>query len=172
MAEIRARYGWPDHWIEARLTEWQRTGRLVRGRFRREIPREVPRETPRAPAGGDALPLEWCSRKIAEIAKRRALAALRKQIEAVDLSAFAAFLQRWQHADPRDRLDGPSGVELVLRQLEGLPRGAAGWERDYLPARLRRYDPAWLAQLGNAGGLVWAGGAREDKKSGTIALGA
>ena len=32
--EIEARYGWDPRWIEERLTEWQRTGKLVAGKFR------------------------------------------------------------------------------------------------------------------------------------------
>ena len=83
--EIRERYDWDERWLETRLTEWQRTGKLVRGRFRSE------RTDP-----------EWCSRRIAEIARRRALALLRKQIEAVDLAAYAELVQRCQHVDPRD----------------------------------------------------------------------
>ncbi|HEU4565329.1 MAG TPA: helicase-related protein, partial [Gemmatimonadaceae bacterium] len=155
VAEARARYGWPARWIEARFTEWQRTGRLVRGRFRPGV--EAP---------------EWCSRRVAEAARRRALAALRRQIEATDFTTFAAFLHRWQHLDPRERMEGAAGLEAVLRQLEGVPRPAAGWERDYLPARLGRYDPAWLSQLGASGRLVWAGEAARDRKSGLLTLAA
>jgi ATP-dependent Lhr-like helicase len=106
--------------------------------------------------------IEWCARRVAELARRRALAALRKQIEAVDLATFAAFLQRWQHLHPRERLDGAAGLELALHQLQGLARPPEGWERDYLPARLGRYEPGWLSQLSSGGQLVWAGGARRD----------
>ena len=118
--EIRSRYGWNPRWIESRLTEWQRTGKLVRGRFRAE------RVEP-----------EWCSRRVAEIGRRRALAALRKQIEAVDLKVFAELVQRWQHVDPRDALHGPEGVATALQQLYGVARPPKAWERDYL-ARANR----------------------------------
>jgi hypothetical protein len=57
IAEIKERYGWDRQWIESRLTEWQRTGKLVAGRFRLEV-----------------LEPEWCSRRVAELARRRALA--------------------------------------------------------------------------------------------------
>ncbi|MEP6904586.1 MAG: helicase-related protein, partial [Gemmatimonadales bacterium] len=138
IAEIEGRYGWDPRWIEARLTEWQRTGKLVAGKFRSEI----------------ADP-EWCSRRIAEIARRRALAALRKQIEAVELAAFAEFVQRWQHVDPRDQMPGATGVASVMRQLYGLSRPALGWERDYLRSRVPDYDPTWLSQLASSGEMVW-----------------
>ncbi|MBX6332601.1 MAG: DEAD/DEAH box helicase, partial [Gemmatimonadaceae bacterium] len=143
--EIRARYPWSAAWVESRIAEWERSGKLIRGRFRRAV------QEP-----------EWCTRKLAELARRRALAALRRQIQAVDLPTFAAFLQRWQHVDPRDRLDGPAGLAAVMEQLAGIPRPAEGWERDYLPARLHHYDPSWLTQLAASGGLAWAGVARPD----------
>jgi ATP-dependent Lhr-like helicase len=155
VAEARARYAVPARWLRARLEEWERAGRLVRGRFRPEVS---------AP--------EWCARRVVEMARRRALAAQRRQVEAAELTAFAGFLHRWQHLDPRDRLDGASGLEVVVRQLAGLPRAAAAWERDYLPARLRGYDPSWLAQLAASGRLVWAGTPAVDRRSGVIALAA
>jgi ATP-dependent helicase Lhr and Lhr-like helicase len=115
---------------------------------------------------------EWCSRRVVERARLRALAELRRQIAAVEMPAFAAFLQRWQHVDPRHRLSGSEGAERALAQLLGLARPPDGWERDYLPARLERYEPAWLAQLGASGRLVWAGTPRVDKSGRTIALNA
>jgi ATP-dependent helicase Lhr and Lhr-like helicase len=123
VAEVRARYGWASDWIEARLVEWERTGKLIRGKFRREV-----------------QDIEWCSRRVVEIGRRRALAALRKQIEAVELPDFAAFMQRWQHLDERDRLDGPIGADTVIRQLYGIARPPLAWDRDYLRARIRAYE--------------------------------
>jgi ATP-dependent Lhr-like helicase len=138
--EIGERYGWPDAWTSARMAEWERAGTLVRGRFRREVTEP-----------------EWASRRVVERARRRALAALRKQIDAVELPAFAAFLQRWQHLDPRDRVSGAAGVADVIRQLGGLARPVAAWERDYVPARVRGYDARWLSELTADGDVVWAG---------------
>ena len=145
---VRARYGWDAGWIEQRIGEWEENGKLVRGRFRRAI--EVP---------------EWATRRVVELARNRVLAALRKQIQAVDLATFAAFLQRWQHLDPREHLDGASGVSAILAQMTGLPRAPAAWERDIIPARMNRYDLAWLAQLASGGSIVWAGGSKPDPTS-------
>jgi ATP-dependent helicase Lhr and Lhr-like helicase len=131
--DVAARYPYAREWIQARLTEWERAGTLVR-------------------IGG-----RWISRRVLERARRRALAKLRAQIEATDLTTFAAFLQRWQHVDPRDRLDGEAGLAIIMEQLDGLARAADGWERDYLPARLTKYDSAWLSHTAQAGTLVWAG---------------
>ncbi len=138
--EIHQRYGWDERWIEMRLTEWQRTGKLVRGRFRSEH-----------------TDPEWCSRRIAEVARRRALASLRKQIEAVDIAAYAEFVQRWQHVDPRDSLKGPEGVATAIQQLYGISRPSRSWERDYLRARIPGYDNSWLSQILAAGDAVWIG---------------
>jgi ATP-dependent Lhr-like helicase len=127
--EVAARYPNSRH----RLIELERTGTLVR-------------------VGG-----RWIWRRVLERARRRALAKLRAQIEATDLATFAAFLQRWQHVDPRDRLDEEAGLAIIMEQLDGLARPADGWERDYLPARMTRYDPTWLTRAASAGTLVWAG---------------
>ncbi|HWZ58622.1 MAG TPA: DEAD/DEAH box helicase [Gemmatimonadaceae bacterium] len=134
---IMARYPWRRSWIEARLAEWEQAGTLVQGLF---------------PGG-----IAWCSRRVIERARRRALAALRAEIDATDLPTFAAFLQRWQHIDPRDRLTGERGVARVIEQLDGLPRPGLAWEREYLPSRVVDYDPDWLSRLATSGSVVWAG---------------
>jgi ATP-dependent Lhr-like helicase len=153
VAEIHDRYDWPREWIESRLAEWERTGKLVRGKFRREI-----------------KDLEWCSRRVVEIGRRRALAALRKQIEAVELPKFEAFMQRWQHLDERDRLDGAAGTETALRQLYGIARPPVSWDRDYLRSRIRGYDPAALSQFSASGEPVWVGEGNYDPETGAIPL--
>ncbi|MGI8546600.1 MAG: DEAD/DEAH box helicase [Gemmatimonadaceae bacterium] len=143
--EIHERYGWSVRWIEARLREWRERGRVVVGKFR-----------------PDVSGTEYLSRKIAELARRRALAALRKQIEAVEMSSFAAFLARWQHVDPRDRLEGVGGVATVTRQLFELARPAAAWERDYLKSRIHDYNAAWLGEWMASGEPVWVGESNRD----------
>jgi len=153
VTEVHERYGWDERWIESRLTEWQRTGKLVRGKFRAEITEP-----------------EWCSRRIAEVGRRRALAALRRQIEAVELPVFAELVQRWQHVDPRDVLTGPEGVAAAVQQLYGVSRPAKSWERDYLRARVPSYDPGWLSPLLNTGEAVWVGESNPDSKADVTGL--
>jgi ATP-dependent Lhr-like helicase len=153
VAEIRDRYGWEEDWIELRLNEWEKTGKLIRGKFRRELQE-----------------LEWCSRRVVEIGRRRALAALRKQIEAVELTHFAAFMQRWQHLDERDQLEGAAGTAAAVRQLYGIARPAGAWDRDYLRARVKNYDPSWLAEFSATGEPVWSGEGNYDPESGAIPL--
>ncbi|HEY1951220.1 MAG TPA: DEAD/DEAH box helicase [Gemmatimonadaceae bacterium] len=153
VVEVQDRYGWSREWIESRLVEWERTGKLIRGKFRREI-----------------QDLEWCSRRVVEIGRRRALAALRKQIEAVDLTQFAAFMQRWQHLDERDRLEGLAGTQTAVRQLYGIARPPLAWDRDYLKTRVRGYDPAALSQFTSSGEPVWVGEGKYDPETGAIPL--
>jgi ATP-dependent Lhr-like helicase len=138
--EIHDRYGWSTRWIAERLEEWRKRGRVVVGRFRPEV------------SG-----TEYLSRKTAELARRRALAALRRQIEAVEMPSFAAFLARWQHVDPREQLSPSGGVETAVRQLYGIVRPAAAWERDYLRSRIAGYDPAALSEWMAGGEPVWVG---------------
>ncbi|HEX6626739.1 MAG TPA: DEAD/DEAH box helicase [Gemmatimonadaceae bacterium] len=151
--EVHNRYGWESQWIESRLAEWERTGKLIRGKFRHET-RDI----------------EWCSRRVVEIGRRRALAALRKQIEAVELPQFEAFMQRWQHLDERDRLDPLSGAETAIRQLYGIARPPAAWDRDYLRARIKDYDPTSLSRFAASGEPVWAGEGAYDPETGAIPL--
>jgi ATP-dependent helicase Lhr and Lhr-like helicase len=149
VGEIQARYGWPAGWIERQLEDWQRAGKVVRGRFRRGVEE-----------------IQWCARALVERARRRALQLLRAEIEAVDRATFMAFLIRWQHVDPRDRLTGETGVSATVQQLAGLARPAVGWERDYLPARVERYDGAWLSRLTSGGSVAWVAAPRPEGKSG------
>jgi ATP-dependent Lhr-like helicase len=139
-AEAVDRYMFDPRWVESRLVEWQRTGKLVRGRFRAEVTEP-----------------EWCSRRIAEAGRRRALAALRRQIEAVDFHVYAELLQRWQHLDPRTLLRGQEGAAMALRQLYGISRPARAWERDYLRVRVADYQPDWLSPPVSSGEAVWTG---------------
>jgi ATP-dependent Lhr-like helicase len=138
--EIRARHDFPEPWISARLDEWQREGKLVRGFY-----------------GSDRTVARWCSRRVLEHARRRALATARQQITAVGLPELVAFLQRWQHIDPRDQLAGTEGASIAVRQLAGLARPTVAWERDYLPSRVRPYDSAALSALTQSGAVVWIG---------------
>ena len=151
--EIHERYGWPVRWIEPTMEEWRKRGRVVTGRFRPEV-----------------SATEYLSRRTAEIARRRALAALRKQIEAIEIPSFAAFLARWQHADPRDQLDGAGGTATVMHQLYGLARPAAAWERDYLKSRVRDYGATLLSEVMTTGETVWVGETNADDGTAAVSL--
>jgi ATP-dependent Lhr-like helicase len=138
--DVLARYDFASEWVDERLGELTRSGKLVRGTFR-----------------GDASTPRWVSRRLLEQARRRELAQARKQIEAVDLRRFSHFMQRWQHLDPSTRLSGDD-TPVVVRQMYGLARNAERWENDYFLARLDPYDPDAISRLIAAGELVWVGG--------------
>jgi ATP-dependent Lhr-like helicase len=54
-----------------------------------------------------------------------------------------------------DRATGPEGVETVLSRLEGFEAPCAAWESEILPARLARYEPAWLDLQSLSGNFIW-----------------
>ena len=148
VGEIRARYDLPAEWVERRLAEWTTSGKLVRGTFAR---------------GGGAVATpsvgtRWCSRRLLEQARRRELAAARRQIEAVGIAAFVHFLQRWQHLDPSTRLEGAEGTAAAVRQLYGIARPAEAWEREFLQRRVVGYDPEIITRLCATGEALWVGG--------------
>ena len=151
VAEIRARYALGERRLMARLEEWERAKRLVRV----------------SSAGGET---RWVTRPVLEQARRRELAAARRAVEAVDIPVLAAFLQRWQHVDERDKLRGAAGAAAAVRQLYGLARPAEGWWRQYLPARVDGFSDDDLARLALTGELVWAGTGALDEKAGVRSL--
>jgi ATP-dependent Lhr-like helicase len=144
--DVRARYDFDAQWITDRLDDWTRSGKLVRGTF-----------------GGDIATQRWASRRLLEQARRRELAHARKQIEAVDLSRFSRFLQRWQHLEPTTRLADDDGTVALIRQMYGLARPADAWEREIFPSRVDDFQPEAVARLIAAGEMVWVGGTSPTK---------
>src|SRR4029453_4033503 len=76
-------------------------------------------------------------------------------IKPVERADLIAFLFAWQHVSPPLRLHGREGLSRVIEQLEGFELAAAGWEREVLPARIARYEPAWLHELCLSGEVAW-----------------
>src|SRR5205085_7642292 len=70
----------------------------------------------------------------------------------------------------RDRLDGVTGTQAAIRQLYGIARPPIAWDRDYLRARVRGYDPASLSQFTATGEPVWVGEGNYDPETGAIPL--
>ncbi len=97
----------------------------------------------------------WCDRRLLARIHRYTLERLRKEIEPVTAAEFWRFLACWQHADEGYRLQGPSGVIEVARQLAGFEIPAAAWESSVLPARIEGYRQEWLDQVTLSGELVW-----------------
>jgi ATP-dependent Lhr-like helicase len=150
-AELRGRYGADP---TAVLTKLEREGEIVRGELR--------------PGGTER---EWCDADVLRRLRRASLAVLRKEIEAADQRALAAFLPSWQGVDRHPAAGaGVDRLREVLVPLQGLALPADVWERDVLPRRSGAYSPTWLDQLCASGELVWVGAGALGRNSGRVAL--
>ena len=100
--------------------------------------------------------VEWCERRLLARIHRYTLNRLRAEIAPVSPAEFMRFLFAWQHVEPGSQLIGPEGLRAVVAQLDGVELPARAWERDVLPARVERYDPAMLDMLCLTGDVAWA----------------
>jgi ATP-dependent helicase Lhr and Lhr-like helicase len=100
--------------------------------------------------------LEWCDRVLLARIHRYTLNRLRAEISPVTPAEFMRFLFAWQHVDPSTALTGPDGLRAVVGQLDGVEVPARAWEREVLPARVERYEPALLDMLCLTGEVSWA----------------
>jgi ATP-dependent Lhr-like helicase len=124
---------------------------------------------------------EWCDPEVLRVLRRRSLARLRREVEAVDATTFARFLPAWQgvsavpapgteHPAP---LRGQAALERlaeVVDQLAGVPIPASVLERDVLPARVPGYQPRLLDELGALGEVAWIGCGSLGRDDGRVAL--
>jgi ATP-dependent Lhr-like helicase len=97
----------------------------------------------------------YCDVDVMRAIKRRSLAALRKEMEAVDGFTYARFLQRLHGIGASQR--GQEALRAALARLEGAPLDLGVLEREILPARVRGFVPSDLDQLLSSGELVWRG---------------
>jgi ATP-dependent Lhr-like helicase len=149
--ELRDRYGVDP---SSALTALEREGELVRGELR--------------PQGSER---EWCDPEVLRRLRRASLAVLRKEIEAADQRALAAFLPSWQGVDRHPAAGaGVDRLREVLVPLQGLALPADAWERDVLPRRCGAYSPTWMDQLCASGEVVWVGAGALGRNSGRVAL--
>jgi ATP-dependent Lhr-like helicase len=152
--EIQARYEFPVEWLEGELDHLIESREVARGRFQ---PDELPAIQPEGR-------IQVVDRRNLEQIHRRTLTLLRREVQPVPLSAYAAFLARWQHLHPHTQLSGARGLRQVLQQLRAVPVVGPVWERDVLPGRLRDFDPAQLEALCQSGELVWVGSGGKDPR--------
>jgi len=114
---------------------------------------------------------EWCEPDVLRRIRRASLAVLRKEIEATDQRALAAFLPSWQGVDRHPAAGaGIDRLREVLVPLQGLALPADAWERDVLPRRCGAYSPTWLDGLCASGEVVWVGAGALGRNSGRMAL--
>ena len=138
-ASLAGSCGVPAGDVETALLALEADGVILRGVF-----------TP------GAREVEWCERRLLARVHRYTLNRLRAEIAPVPAADFMRFLFAWQHVDAAGALTGPDGLRAVLAQLDGVELPARVWERDVLPARLARYEPAMLDMLCLTGDVAWA----------------
>ncbi len=148
LEDIRARYAFPEDWLQAELDRCIEARDLVHGRF-----------TPQTEAAA-----EFVDRRALEQIHRRTLHILRQEVQPAPFTLYADFLARWQYLHPAERLAGASGLMRVLQQLRAAPVVGRIWERDVLALRLLDYDPVKLETLCSSGDLIWIGAGGADPR--------
>ncbi len=126
--------------VQAALLALEAGGVVLRGRI-----------TPDADPGVT----EWCDRRLLARIHRLTIGRLRREIEPVPAADLLRFLFRWQNVHPGSQLHGREGIVQVIGKLQGQELPAPAWERDVLPARVARYNPADLEQLCLSGIVAW-----------------
>jgi ATP-dependent Lhr-like helicase len=150
-ADLRERWGVDP---SSALAALEGAGDLVRGELR--------------PGGTER---EWCDPQVLRRIRRASLAVLRKEIEATDQRALAAFLPSWQGVDRHAAAGaGIDRLREMLVPLQRLALPADVWERDVLLRRVGAYSPTWLDQLCASGEVVWVGAGALGRNSGRVAL--
>ncbi len=148
--DLASRWGVATRTAAGWLDGMQRVGALVAGEF------------------GTGGAREYCHPEVLQVLRRRSLAALRREAEAVPQAALARFLRDWQGVGSSER--SPDRMLSVVRSLQGLPLPASVVERDVLAERVAGYSPALLDQLLGAGEVVWIGRGSLGPGDGRVAL--
>ncbi|HVL98714.1 MAG TPA: DEAD/DEAH box helicase [Egibacteraceae bacterium] len=151
--DVAARLGLPPDAADLACKELERDGRLVAGEFR--------------PGGSGP---EWCDAAVLRRLRRASLAALRREVEAVEPAALGRFLPAWQGVGAGRSSTGADRMLEVVAQLQGAPIPASVLERDVLACRARDYEPAWLDGLAAAGQVVWVGRGPLGSRDGRVSL--
>jgi ATP-dependent helicase Lhr and Lhr-like helicase len=130
-AEANERFGRD---VEPALRELERRAELVRGELR--------------PGGTER---EWCDPEVLRRLRRASLAALRREVEPAEQSAFGRFLPSWHGIDRR------ASLREALVPLQGLALPVSLWESEVLPRRVPAYRAEQLDALCASGEVVWVG---------------
>jgi ATP-dependent Lhr-like helicase len=149
--ELADRYALPEHKLRELLDRAVARGRLLRGELH-------PQKSG----------VTYCDSDVMRAIKRRSLASLRKQMEAVDGPTYARFLLKLHTIEESAR--GLDALRNALARLEGAPVDLAVLEREMLPARVRGFLPSDLDQLLASGELVWRGLEASAQGAGRVAL--
>jgi len=149
--EPAARWGLPVARVDEALASLVAAGRLLAGEFR---------------PGGRGR--EYAHPEVLRALRRRSLAALRREVEAVPPDTLGRFLPAWHGIG--STAPGLERLLEVVFQLQGLALPASVLERDVLSARVRDYAPRLLDELVSMGEVVWAGQGALGLSDGRVAL--
>lgn len=147
-----ARLGLGRAVVQDALNRLEARGRIVRGEFR--------------PGGSGS---EWCDAEVLRSIRRRSIAKLRKEVEAVSPEVLGRFLPAWQGVGSM-RSGGLDMLVRAIEQLQGSPVPASALERLVLPSRVVNYPAASLDELCSAGEVIWAGSGAIGSDDGWISL--
>lgn len=150
-AEFAERYGVPHESAGLVFASLEAAGSLLVGEFR--------------PGGRGS---EWCDPDVLRSIRRRTLAALRREVEAVEPEVLGRFLPAWQRVGRHDR--GPDAVAEVVAQLAGAPLVASTLDADVFGQRVGDYRPADLDDLCTRGEIVWIGAGSIGQRDGRLRL--
>jgi ATP-dependent Lhr-like helicase len=148
---LAARFGLGLAVVDALLRRLTESGKLIEGEFR--------------PGGSER---EWIDPDVLRSLRRRSLAKLRHEVEPVEADALGRFMMTWHGIGSHRR-----GLEALLdaiEQLQGAPVPASVLEREILPARVDRFNPAMLDTLMAAGEVMWVGLESLGEHDGRVAL--
>ncbi len=118
------------------------------------------------PGGSDQ---EWVSIDVLRRLRRRSLAALRHQVEAVDAAQFARFLPGWHGITGDEARRAQTPIAEIVAHLAGAPVPASVLDSAILAARSTTASTDLDAALA-AGTVVWVGAGSIGTKDGRIIL--
>ncbi len=136
--------------VDAVLAELEARGRVARGAYR--------------PGGGGT---EWVDTGVLRRLRRRSLAALRSEVEAVEPNVLGSFLPAWHGVGGGGST--PGRLLETISRLQGAAIPASALERDVLASRLD-YTPDLLDSVLASGEVVWIGRGSLAGRDGRIAL--
>ncbi len=116
---------------------------------------------------GSMAEQDWVDAEVLRRLRRRSLAKLRREVEAVEESTLGMFLPAWHGVG--NTTSNPTRLLDVVRTLQSAALPASELESSILPARLS-YRPTMLDDLLASGDLVWIGRQPLGLKDGRIAL--
>ena len=134
--------------VEEVLGRLEVSGKVVAGAFR---------------PGGEEH--EWVSQDVLKRLRRRSLSVLRQQVEAVEPTAFAAFLPGWHGIGRSRRIP----FDVAISQLSGVMIPASVFESDVLAVRVDDHERNLDAALAS-GDIVWVGREPTGTRDGKISV--